>query len=158
MVILLLGILAIVVAPRFQSSGGLAEYTYQSRLISSLRAMQTRAMHDARSGFCFRVNIFDGVNSSFGPPSLDYADGNQSATCATSIDNSELSQAYRATVAEMSADGIAISSFGGAVSFNSLGCPVTTVGACLQRRRIEIRGENTLYVCVESQGYIHACS
>lgn len=157
MIIVLLGILSVIVAPRFQNTGGYAEYTYQSRLISSLRTMQQRAMNDTRPNYCFQVNIFTGVNSSFGPPALDYSDGNEAATCLTTIDTSEDAQYVVATTSEMDADNVQITSGGGSIAFNGLGCPNTGSGFCVNATRIELQADSTLAVCVESQGYIHAC-
>ncbi|GAA0856547.1 hypothetical protein GCM10009114_18910 [Aliiglaciecola litoralis] len=157
MVMALLGILAVSVAPRFQSTGSVVEYTYQSRLISSLRTMQQRAMNDTRSGFCFFVNVFGGSNSSFGPPTLNYANSNRANTCATTIDSSEDAQYLVANIDEMAADNVTITDGAGTISFNSMGCPATASGNCGSSKRIELRGETTIAVCIESQGYIHAC-
>ena len=156
MVIVLLGILAVSVAPRIQSAGSVVEYTYQSRLISALRTMQQRAMNDTRSGFCFQINIFDGSSSSFGPPTLNYANSNVANTCLTSIDSSEEAEHMSASNTEMTADDVSITS-GGTIAFNSLGCPDTGSGFCANSTRVELQGETTIAVCVESQGYIHAC-
>lgn len=156
-VIVLLGILAVSVAPRIQSSGSVVEYTYQSRLISSLRSMQQRAMNDTRSGFCFQVNVFAGSNSYFGPPTLDYANSNKANTCLTSVDTSEEADHMTASVDEMATDGVTITAGGGTIAFNSMGCPDTGAGFCANSTRVEFQGETTVAVCVESQGYIHAC-
>ncbi|GAB5381705.1 MAG: hypothetical protein Alis3KO_35880 [Aliiglaciecola sp.] len=156
-IIVLLGILAVAVAPRFQNTGGYVEYTYQSRLISSLRTMQQRAMNDTRANFCFQVNVFTGTDSSFGPPTLNYANNNRANTCLTTIDTSDDADYVTADISEMSTDGVRIVSGGGTIAFNRLGCPNTGTGFCANSVRIELQADSTVAVCVESQGYIHAC-
>ncbi|WJG09711.1 type II secretion system protein [Aliiglaciecola sp. LCG003] len=156
-VILLLGILTVLVAPRFQSKGSVVEYTYQSRLISALRTMQQRAMNDTRAGYCFQVNVFTGSNSSFGPPTLNYRTGGAAATCANTIDSSEAADYVTADIDEFVSDKVIITSGAGTINFNSLGCPNNGAGFCNNPVKITIQGVNTLSVCVESQGYIHAC-
>lgn len=157
MVMALLGVLAVAIAPRFQSTGSVVEYTYQSRLISSLRTMQQRAMNDTRDNFCFQVNVYSGSSSSFGPPTLRYTAVNSSLTCATTIDSSEDSQYLVADIDEMNDDGVSITAGAGTIAFNSMGCPNIGLGFCAANTRVEIQGETTVAVCVESQGYIHAC-
>lgn len=159
-IIILLGVLAVFVAPRFQGSGGIAEYVYQDRIISSLRAMQQRAMNDTRSGYCFQVNFNATANSSFGPPTLNYNDGNQAATCETTISASAESEFLAATAAEMIADGVSISfadmATSKSIAFDSSGCPIGGA-SCSTGFRIDLTSETTVSVCVESQGYVHAC-
>lgn len=153
----LLGVLAVAVAPRFQSTGSVVEYTYQSRLIASLRTMQQRAMNDTRDNFCFQINVYSGSSSSFGPPTLNYSILSPTVTCATTIDTSEDSQYLVADIDEMDQDAVTITSGAGTIAFNSLGCPDIGSGFCALSTRVEIQGETTVAVCVESQGYIHAC-
>lgn len=62
-VMILLGILATVVLPRFSSRDGYAEYAVRDQFISAFRYAQQRAMYD-HSGTCYRLNI-DAVG--FGP-------------------------------------------------------------------------------------------
>lgn len=155
--IILISVLAVVVVPRFQGSSGYAEYTYQARLVSALRAMQQRAMQDTRSGYCFQLNLNTGVDSSFGPPTLDYSPGNQATTCLSQIDNSDASASISATIEEMQDDKVRIISAPNKVQFSSLGCPIVAGEACQTSHRIEIVGEQSLFVCVESQGFVHAC-
>lgn len=88
-VVLIIGILAVFFVPRFQGSSGFTEYTMQSRLISSMRNMQQRAMQDTRTGYCFQVNILPTSTGTpgFGPPSLNYS-GAPTPTCSSAIDYS----------------------------------------------------------------------
>nr|WP_052154934.1 hypothetical protein [Aliiglaciecola lipolytica] len=155
--VILIGILAVTVAPRIQSGGGVAEYTYQARLISSLRTMQQRAMNDTRDGFCFQVNVFTDANSSFGPPTLTYSNTNKTLSCSSTIDTSESAEYVVANIDEMLADNVTITSGGGSIKFNRFGCPDTGNGFCANNVEVIFQGESTVGVCIESQGYIHAC-
>lgn len=173
-VILILAVMAIAVAPRFTRSG-FAEAAYQARLISALRYMQIRAMQDNRSGFCYLLNFnANGAKDpAFGPPSLNYSDGNQAQTCATYIDynlatNLSLSSTNQT---EMTAAGLVLQAADptsspitpniSALGFDAQGRPVQANGAASCKGRpcvFTITGDTKRYVCVASQGYIFASS
>lgn len=55
-VIILLGILAATILPRFSSRDGFSEYALRDQLISAYHLAQQRAMYD-HSGTCYRLNI-----------------------------------------------------------------------------------------------------
>jgi len=159
-VIILISILSVAVFSRFSGTSGFAEYTYQARLVSALRNMQSRAMYDNRENYCFKVNI-DTTNAAFGPPTLDYITGSLSSisgTCSSSIDFGNPD--YLATSAtEMSAEGVGLStqpSFN-SVDFDDLGRPKLENADCSATCKITFSGEANVSVCIESQGYIHAC-
>ena len=153
-VITLIGVLAVVAGTRLQSRQGYVEYAYQDRLVSALRNMQIRAMQDTRDGFCFRLNFQYGASSAYGPPSLDYAPGNGNAP------------AFLATVGtELTDEGLSLSSADGAlinfsyIGFDALGRPLNNAANCGTGSpcRVTITGESSVDVCIESEGYIHAC-
>jgi len=60
---ILLGVLAIVVLPRFSSRDGYAEYAVRDQFISAFHYAQQRAMYD-HGGDCYRVNL---TAAGFGP-------------------------------------------------------------------------------------------
>lgn len=160
-IITILAILAVFAAPRFFSSG-VAEQTYQQRLITSLRYMQQRAMHDTRDlGFCYQVNVFGGANSRFGPGSLNYTDTsvpNILQSCIPGVDGSQRADPFTTGSGEMASDNVSITSGNMAIRFNSMGCTLTSGVACSQRYTVDIQGPDRVRkVCVEPQGYIHAC-
>ncbi|MEE8057811.1 MAG: type II secretion system protein [Pseudomonadales bacterium] len=66
-VMILLGILTAVVAPRFASRDGFAEYAVRDQIISAYRLAQQRAMYD-HSGNCYQLFI---DASRFGPQRSD---------------------------------------------------------------------------------------
>ena len=161
-VIILISILSVSVFTRFSGKSGFFEYTFQARLISTLRNMQTRAMHDTRNDYCFQIN-FDSTTPAFGPPTLNYVSDTASdkeATCETDIEfgNPE----YLTTNAtEMTDAGVSLSTLPSFnfISFNSLGQPIDATGelTCSGQCKIVLTDEQAVSVCIESQGYIHAC-
>lgn len=163
-VVVLIGVLSVVAATRFQTRKGYVEYAYQDRLITALRNMQTRAMQDTRSGFCFRINLTYGAASAYGPPSLDYSPGNGAATCGSGI--SANAPAFLATTAtELTEESLTLSSQDGNftnfsyMAFDALGRPINGAANCNTGNpcRITLSGESSVQVCVESEGYVHAC-
>ncbi|PKG97785.1 prepilin-type N-terminal cleavage/methylation domain-containing protein [Paraglaciecola sp. MB-3u-78] len=163
-VIILISILSVTVFSRFSGTSGFSEYTYQARLISTLRNMQTRAMHDTRDEYCFQIN-FDSVAPAFGPPTLSYTMGSSADTCQISIDftNADYltTSASEMTAAEVSLSTLSSSTPPGFsfIAFNSLGQPITATGdlTCSSQCKIILTGESAVSVCIEPQGYIHAC-
>lgn len=157
-VIILISTLSVLALSRYSSTSTFSEYTYQARLVSVLRNMQTRAMHDTRDGYCFQIN-FDNSSAAFGPPALNYTTGSAVDTCRTSIDFTNASylttSAIEMTDSEVSLSTLPIFDF---IAFNSLGQPVDAGElACSSQCKITLTGESTVSVCIESEGYIHAC-
>lgn len=164
-VLLVLGILAVMVAPRFGGSDGFAEHAYQARLISALRTMQQRAMQDSRQGdranICYQVNIAAGANSAFGPPTLNYLDTsllNVILTCSSTKINEDGDADYISTTStEMSEAGVQINGSSLKIEFDTMGCTIDSGVSCQFDYRVEIQGQRALAVCVNPQGYIYAC-
>ena len=161
-VVLLIGIVSTIAVARFSGNDGIAEFTYQNRLISALRNMQQRAMHDSRNGFCFQINLTGGsVAPAFGPPTSNFTAGNQAATCASTIDASV--EFLSTTATEIADQNVIITASDGAqsslslIGFDGLGRPLTNLNNCASGCVIAFDGASTARVCVESQGYVHAC-
>jgi MSHA pilin protein MshC len=161
-VMVIIGILAVFAVPRFSGASGYSEYTYQNRLVSVLRNMQIRAMQDSRPSFCHRINF---VNTStqvaFGPASSNYASGNGSGTCASSIDytspaylRTSATEIIEASVLMTAVDG---STTIGTIDFDSVGSPQTAISNCSAGCTVTFTGVTTAPVCIESEGFIHAC-
>lgn len=158
-VIIILGILSVSVSTRFGGTSGFAEYTYQARLISSLRNMQLRAMQDTRQNYCFQIN-FSNSPAAFGPPTLSYNPGTPSDTCSTAIDHT--GPEYLATSAsEMSDESVVFGSLPfNYIGFDNLGRPVTddlSSVNCSAGCQVDFVAQETASVCIESEGYIHVC-
>jgi MSHA pilin protein MshC len=161
-VMVILGILAVFAVPKFSGASGYSEYTYQNRLISVLRNMQIRAMQDSRPSFCHRIN-FVNISSqvAFGPASSNYAAGNELATCVNSIDytspeylRTSATEIMSASVSMIVVDGTNSIS---AIDFNSFGAPQTTASNCSVGCTVTFTGLTAAQVCIESEGFIHAC-
>ena len=161
-VIIILGILAVYAVPKFSGAGGYSEYTYQNRLISVLRNMQIRAMQDSRPLFCHRINFTNTSSQvAFGPASSNYASGNELGTCASSIDYSS-PEYLRTSATEILEANVLMTAFDGstsigAIDFDSFGSPLTTVSNCSAGCTVTFTGVAAAQVCIESEGFIHAC-
>lgn len=158
-VIIIVGILSVVAVARFQGKSGFAEYAWQKRGIAALRYVQLQAMQDTStrtSGACYRLNV-DNNNNQFGlPPAAD--------SCSDNIDiNRHL--ASSSGNGEMDNDDVSIlllDNTNGTINgigFNGLGQPVDNsknaicTNGCVMRFTDSIDAN----VCIESQGFVHAC-
>lgn len=172
-VIILISVLAVSAYSRFSGSTGYAEYTYQSRLISILRNMQTRAMFDTRTAeptngaYCFQVNLLSSPPT-FGPPTLAHhkVDNllNRSATCGLTIDRTNNPEYLFTTSTEMTNENVNLSAVNSNdevinfIQFDNLGRPSTNQSAaCGIKCKITLTGESPVAVCVNAEGYIYAC-
>jgi MSHA pilin protein MshC len=161
-VMVIIGILAVFVVPKFSGASGYSEYTYQNRLVSVLRNMQIRAMQDSRPLFCHRISFVNtNTEIAFGPASSNYASGNESGTCASSIDynspaylRTSATEIIEASVSMTAVDG---STIVGAIDFDSFGAPKTAISNCSAGCTVTFTGVTTAPVCIESEGFIHVC-
>ncbi|MBC3766112.1 prepilin-type N-terminal cleavage/methylation domain-containing protein [Neptunicella marina] len=158
-VIIIVGILSVVVAARFQGKSGFAEYTWQKRGIAALRYVQLQAMQDTsatNSGACYRLNV-DTTNNQFGlPPVAD--------SCSDNIDiNRHL--ASSSGNGEMDNDDVSISlsdntsGIINGIGFNGLGQPVDAANnaICVSGCTMSFTDSLSANICIESQGFVHAC-
>ncbi|MFC6441201.1 type II secretion system protein [Bowmanella sp. JS7-9] len=153
-VMLIVGILAIGAAARFQDKDGFSEVALQKRMLSALRAVQQQAMQNTLNNPCY-LFVFDNTNGQFGPANPN--------TCSTSVDFTQ--PAYLRTEAgELQAEGISLSVIDNgsgsitAVRFNQLGQPVQADGnarICSAFCTVNLTGESTQQVCIESEGFVH---
>ena len=156
-VILLLGILSVTVLPKFMSNDGIDEIVFRDRLISLLRLQQTRAMQQTTQS-CHRVLV---VAERFGIPfsgGLPTCSSNTLPTDFVSLSGAYTTEHYGLSVAEVANSNVIFSTHD--IYFNPLGCAGASVNSqCGQGSiTIQISGESTQQVCIESQGYIHAGS
>ncbi|PJC85559.1 MSHA biogenesis protein MshC [Vibrio sp. HA2012] len=145
-VIILLGILSVYAAPRLFGVSGVAAYSVQNELLSSLRLTQIRAMN--RSGKCNRWLM---STSRAQQISLDADAGSCDAAFSSTED---------ATLVDITSEqGVTLSLTSDDASpyldFDSLGrATQCTGGGC----EITIRGDDQTKICIETEGYIHACN
>lgn len=135
-VIILLGIMAVTVLPRFFTSTGFQEYTYQSEAIIKLRSIQLRAMQQTDDSQCHKVLI---ENKALGIPSgcgNSLADGGERETTSVIIEtNHNVDFSF---------------SSGSTFTFDNMGRP--SCSPCI----LTVNGDSALQVVIESEGYIHA--
>ncbi|WP_371193521.1 type II secretion system protein [Glaciecola sp. SC05] len=160
-VIIVLGTVAIVAAPRFSSTDTFAEYALQQRLQTAMRTIQIQSMYDTRPNYCYKINFVSGNASAFGPPTQNFQAGNETQSCATIIDYS-VPRYLRTDANELSAQGINLEALDSGlnitqITFNSLGQPFTSAGSCAGGCEFTFSGGDSAKLCVSSEGYVHAC-
>lgn len=153
--IIVVGILAATVAPRFLNSKGFEEYSYRSEVISTLRSIQLRAMQQTDNLHCHQVTITSkivGLNATDNPPTN---------LCNNSVwfDSSQFNiAAYEDGPTSVQVDAnhsvvFSVNVPSGRFSFDQMGRPV---GCPLSTCIITITGDEALTIKVEPQGYVHA--
>jgi len=143
LVIVLMGILAVTVAPKMFNSSGFQEYAYQAEVVASLRNIQLKAMQQTDD-------------------SMPQADGSMCLSVTVTsklLDISNLcrpnSEPHIIDVEIDESDSIIFQTTGNADTeffFDSLGRPVSCFNPC----QIILQGSETLRVQIESEGFIHA--
>ncbi|WP_277601500.1 type II secretion system protein [Thalassotalea sp. G2M2-11] len=145
--IMILVIMSVTVIPRFLSSGGFEEYGYRTEIISTLRAIQLRAMQQTDNVQCHRLKIAaDG--KTLGLMKTD-ASSNHCDETAWSDNNTS------AGLTSVSVDSNHNITFSGDnFSFDQMGRPE---GCATIPCIISINGgEQVLTITIEPEGYIHA--
>lgn len=163
-VIILLGILAITVVPKFFGSNGFEVYAYRTQMIAVLRLAQQRAMHQTdttgntiNTSLCHEVTI-DASGKQIGTPNRNnctnqFPDGwNPADGDGRTNDGILISSNHDVTITiENQANPRSI-------GFDEMGrptgdCITSTIPGCT----INIVGdEDTLTIKIEREGYIHA--
>jgi MSHA pilin protein MshC len=160
-VVVVLGILAVAVAPRFTSTDTYAEFALQQRLQTALRTLQIQSMYDTRPGFCYQLNFSGGSAAGFGPSTNNYRAGNAALSCTSNIDYS-LPRYLRSDQDELSSNGITLSAIDSGlpasfVAFDNLGRAFTSAGSCADGCEIAFTGESTAKLCISAEGFVHEC-
>ena len=149
-VIILIGILAVAVLPKFDGSASYEAHSHRAQLISALRLTQQRAMQqtDNTDGYCHQI-VFDNVKSRYGVPDRL----NCSITAFSNIWQPDatgfnVESKYNVT---FQVDGIANPSI---VAFDGMGRPQ---GNCFGGCVINVTSSvEILTIKIELEGYIHA--
>ena len=145
LVIVLMGILAVTVAPKMFNSDGFQEYAYQAEVITTLRNIQLKAMQQTDDNTCHTVFISKKLLS-------------VTSLCSTASQNeidNETNNQYVPQVLITETDSVEFKTSGSAsteFSFDSLGRPVNCSTSC----EIILVGTETLIIKIESEGFIHA--
>ena len=159
-VIIIVGILAVSVAPKFDGTASYEAHSHRAQLISALRLTQQRAMQqtDTSDGYCHQL-IFDNDSlvSRYGVP--DRVD------CAVTT-FSGLVPEWQPDATGFAVDNKYQVSFAihgktnpSAITFDSMGRPVSNVSIannCADGCIINVQSSiETLQIQIESEGYIH---
>lgn len=148
-VIVVIGILAVSVVPRFMGNSGTTEMaTVEARLLGLLRLQQQRSMQDTAS-CCYGVVRSANKVSSVTAPGV----------ALTAESERDITLSLVSVTFTRALTGVGVTEF----YFNSKGCPVSASGDFCGASAVEITlsaGTQNRSVCVQSQGYIHlgACS
>ena len=144
-VLIIVSILAATALPRFFSANSYEEYSYQNELVSTLRAIQLRAMQQTANAVCHSVFI----NTTQDIVGLLATDIGNADNCHVSSFHSDITQiaidaSHLVNVSSSEADN--------KFSFDSMGRPQ----GCAMPCQIMITGQQTLTIQIEAEGYIHA--
>lgn len=152
-VILLIAILGITVLPKLQGTNEYQLVSQRDQFISLLRTAQMRAMQNTQndSTTCHRIRF---LNDSAGLSAQNTSTGqcDNGLISLPSGSNSDfliIDEIETYTVTNGQGGSINF------IEFDSWGRPIANNGTCFRRCEITIE---TYKVCVESEGYIYACS
>ncbi|MEW6989177.1 type II secretion system protein [Colwelliaceae bacterium 6441] len=152
--IIILGIMAATIAPRFFTSNGFEEYAYRTEVVATLRAVQLRAMQQTDSTQCHKVKT-SADGKIFGLLATD----NSSDNCDEGQWFDEVNGKYDLSKEDGSTsvqvDSEHSVSFGGNdFSFDQMGRPdlISCGSPCI----VTINGAENLTIKIEAEGYIHA--
>ncbi len=144
-VIILLGIMAVTVIPKFYNSNGFEEFTYQAEVITKLRNIQLRAMQQTDDSQCHKV-VLTNEGDRIG---LMANDSEQSDNCHVSnyegVTTSVILEGEQLVLTTNASDNT--------LSFDSMGRPLGCSAPC---EIIISNASNSLIILIEAQGYIHA--
>ncbi|MCW8832305.1 MAG: type II secretion system GspH family protein [Colwellia sp.] len=162
-VIILIGILAVTVLPKFDGTASYEAHAHRAQLIAALRLTQQRAMQQTDPNavstgrpFCHQI-IFDNdvTTTRYGVPDReDCTTETFSATWKPDATGFEVDSKYQIsfTIAGLTNPS--------AISFDSMGLPVANksignncAGGCIINVQTSVE---TLQIKIESEGYIHA--
>lgn len=152
-VIILIGILAVSVLPKFDGTASYEAHTQRAQLISALRLTQQRAMQqtDDSDGYCHQL-IFDNTTSRYGVPNR--------IDCTITVFPNNWEPDATGLVFEDVTFSIDGQTNNIAVTFNSMGRPVnnpSVVNSCIEGCIINVQSSvETLQIRIESEGYVHA--
>ncbi|SNY58295.1 MSHA pilin protein MshC [Arsukibacterium tuosuense] len=140
-VLVIIGVLAVSLLPRFFSGSGTNEYLYRDQAFSLIQRQQMQAMQCTNCPLAgFRVGSF-----SINPAGIDDCANTAMALCISERDRS----------------GIRLlpGSFNNDLFFNNLGQPVNAAGvrSCNSSCRVNVLGSVNLAICIEYEGYIRRC-
>lgn len=147
-VIILLGILAANILPKFTGSSSFEAHAYRPQLIAALRLTQQRAMQQTNNAYCHQI-VLDDEQARYGIPDrldcdvIDFPNDLQPSATGLVVDSK-----HQVTFALSSKDNPS------QIAFDSMGKPtVDCAGGCV----INVIGaDEIVQIQIRSEGYIHA--
>lgn len=158
-VIIILGILSVTVAPKFFTSNGFEQYTYRNEVVTTLRALQLRAMQQTTGNYCHLITVnstqvglrkFDDTQVNNCHLS-DFADKNKPDFDKDTSVTIEAKHAVTFSVNGLT-NTFAFDQLGRVTDFNGNRLNCISPNVC----QIIITGEEILKIQIENEGYIHA--
>ena len=143
LVILLLGVLSISVVPKMMSNSDIEHYVVRDRLVAQLRLAQLMSMQ--QRNICTRVIVtttYTGIEQN--------TDVNGSCANAVPVEQRNALNGVKIALAS----GATPTPF--YIVFNSQGLNVTTHSGQCTDCKLDVIGDETVSIMIESQGYIHA--
>lgn len=141
-VLVLIGVLAVSVVPRFFDASGTSEYLYRDQALNILRRVQIQAMQCTAST-CTQPEL-QLMSDRMGISST--CQNNATHLCIASRDNISMqTQPVGLFPLSFSALGVPLNGGGGRQCGTGNEC------------RISFEGAITLSICIEEEGYIHPC-
>ena len=154
-VIILLSILAANAIPRFTGASLVEPYTYRTQLIAALRLTQQRAMQQTNTSFCHQI-VLDNTVARYGIPDrtdcsvIAFPNGWQ-----PDLTGAEVESGQNITFSLINSAGINESN-PVTIQFDGLGRPLdNSSNTCQGGCRLQIIGDETIDIIIESEGYIH---
>lgn len=150
-VIILIGILAVNILPKFSGTDSFEAYTFRTSLISALRLTQQRAMQQTNSTFCHQIVLND---ERYGIPNrTDCTVTDLSSLTEENRDKTGMIVDERYNVT-FQINGVSNPS---TISFDNMGRPLAgELGGCAGGCIINVTSAvETVQIKIESEGYIH---
>ena len=167
-VIILIGILAVTVAPKFEGTAGYEAHTHRAQLISALRLTQQRAMQQTNmnpnatagtANFCHQI-VFDAATdyARYGVPNrrncddLSFPTPNPIESWVPDATGHLVDSRYQITF-NIVKDNVVVAK-PASVGFDWLGRPTRDCNGGCEIHVIR-PGEESLIITIEEEGYIH---
>lgn len=143
-VILIIGIMAVSIGPKFVGVNDFNAIAYRDQMISSLRLMQQKAMQQTSGVFCHQIYT---TSSQYGKPDVN--------ACASSPSFSSSWQADNTGFEIPSSDITLTIHNSNVLTFDAMGIArECSTSLC----KFSFESNSSASLCVETQGYIHACN
>ncbi|WP_052749080.1 type II secretion system protein [Arsukibacterium ikkense] len=140
-VLVIIGVLAVSLVPRFFSGSGTNEYLYRDQAFSLIQRQQIQSMQCTS---CNPVGV-QVDNFSINPAGSPGCENTATRLCISARDRSTIQ--LRPVAFELD------------LYFNNLGQPIGKGGTrlCQNSCRVNVQGNVNLAICIEYEGYIHLC-